>query len=380
MNFGGQLAYMWKGVIGAEALADFAPSIKIDSLALAEHPQVNSYMANIDLRDPARRQRPVPAVHLGRRGRHSAAGDRLQLSRLPTPTARRQSARAIATVRSSAPTSAAASWGSQAPSASELTCGTTRCRRTRHSNPPQPWDCSRKGFCPASTSGGRISAWPYAGDPRLTLRAAAVRRDHSQAVAIGSFPDAGQSRGNLLPGRGNSACSVRHQGKPMRSSRQIVHRASEFLRTHARRGRPYRRGLTRRGHQRAGASKRVPSRTRAQPETVRSPRTAARCPAGAARRTRIRDGHPDREPVRVFRAGPLCRNLQAYVRRVAVADDQSPPHLPQHLTVLAAREGPRPARWTRSARESTPPVRTRRPWSSTHRARDSRRIHGGSVR
>ncbi len=38
---------MWKGVIGAEGLADFAPSIRIDSLALAEHPQVNSYMANI---------------------------------------------------------------------------------------------------------------------------------------------------------------------------------------------------------------------------------------------------------------------------------------------------------------------------------------------
>jgi hypothetical protein len=47
VNFGGQLAYMWKGVIGAEALADFAPSLKIDNLALAAQPQVNSYMANI---------------------------------------------------------------------------------------------------------------------------------------------------------------------------------------------------------------------------------------------------------------------------------------------------------------------------------------------
>jgi opacity protein-like surface antigen len=47
VSFGGQLAYMWKGVIGAEALADFAPSIKIDRRALAEHPQVNSYMANM---------------------------------------------------------------------------------------------------------------------------------------------------------------------------------------------------------------------------------------------------------------------------------------------------------------------------------------------
>jgi hypothetical protein len=46
-NFAGQLAYMWKGVIGAEALADFAPSLRIDNLALAQHPQVNSYMANM---------------------------------------------------------------------------------------------------------------------------------------------------------------------------------------------------------------------------------------------------------------------------------------------------------------------------------------------
>jgi hypothetical protein len=38
---------MWNGVIGAEALADFAPSFKIDNAALGEHPSVNSYMANI---------------------------------------------------------------------------------------------------------------------------------------------------------------------------------------------------------------------------------------------------------------------------------------------------------------------------------------------
>ena len=46
-DLGGQVAYMWKGVIGAEALADFAPSFKIDNLALAEHPRANSYMANV---------------------------------------------------------------------------------------------------------------------------------------------------------------------------------------------------------------------------------------------------------------------------------------------------------------------------------------------
>jgi opacity protein-like surface antigen len=36
---------MWRH-LGAEVLADFAPKYKIESLALSEHPEVNSYMAN----------------------------------------------------------------------------------------------------------------------------------------------------------------------------------------------------------------------------------------------------------------------------------------------------------------------------------------------
>ena len=45
-TFGGEVSRMW-GHIGAEFLADFAPKYKIDSLALSEHPEVNSYMANV---------------------------------------------------------------------------------------------------------------------------------------------------------------------------------------------------------------------------------------------------------------------------------------------------------------------------------------------
>ncbi len=46
VDFGGQLAYLWHGIVGAEALADFAPSFKLDDLALAENPNANSYMGN----------------------------------------------------------------------------------------------------------------------------------------------------------------------------------------------------------------------------------------------------------------------------------------------------------------------------------------------
>jgi len=46
VDFGGQVAYLWRGVVGGEAIADFAPSFKIDNAALSENPRANSYMAN----------------------------------------------------------------------------------------------------------------------------------------------------------------------------------------------------------------------------------------------------------------------------------------------------------------------------------------------
>src|SRR5689334_2554666 len=45
-TFGGQLGKRW-GHVGAEFLAEFAPKYKIDSVALSEHPAVNSYMGNV---------------------------------------------------------------------------------------------------------------------------------------------------------------------------------------------------------------------------------------------------------------------------------------------------------------------------------------------
>src|SRR6187200_475835 len=33
IEFGGQIAYLWSGVIGAEFLADFAPSFKVATIA-----------------------------------------------------------------------------------------------------------------------------------------------------------------------------------------------------------------------------------------------------------------------------------------------------------------------------------------------------------
>jgi Outer membrane protein beta-barrel domain len=44
--FGGQVAYLWRNNIGAEFLADFAPTFKVPSLVISDHPNVQAYMAN----------------------------------------------------------------------------------------------------------------------------------------------------------------------------------------------------------------------------------------------------------------------------------------------------------------------------------------------
>ena len=46
VDFGGQVAWLWRGMIGGEAVADFAPSFKMGNAGLAENPRTNSYMGN----------------------------------------------------------------------------------------------------------------------------------------------------------------------------------------------------------------------------------------------------------------------------------------------------------------------------------------------
>jgi hypothetical protein len=47
VDFGGQLAYLYRGAIGGEFLADFAPHFRINNALLADNPNVNSYMLNV---------------------------------------------------------------------------------------------------------------------------------------------------------------------------------------------------------------------------------------------------------------------------------------------------------------------------------------------
>src|SRR5262249_12408073 len=45
-DFGGEIGYLWKGMLGAEFLANFTPSFGVSSALITDNPQVNSYMAN----------------------------------------------------------------------------------------------------------------------------------------------------------------------------------------------------------------------------------------------------------------------------------------------------------------------------------------------
>jgi len=44
--FGGQIAYVWRTHVGAEFLADFAPTFKVPSLVISDHPNLSAYMFN----------------------------------------------------------------------------------------------------------------------------------------------------------------------------------------------------------------------------------------------------------------------------------------------------------------------------------------------
>jgi len=47
VDFGGQIGYLYRGFIGGEFLADFAPSFNVSNAFLADRPNVNAYMANV---------------------------------------------------------------------------------------------------------------------------------------------------------------------------------------------------------------------------------------------------------------------------------------------------------------------------------------------
>jgi len=56
--FGGQIGYLWRGIVGPEFIADFAPAFEVTRIDLNDNPRVNSYMVNA-----------IAAIPLGADGR-----------------------------------------------------------------------------------------------------------------------------------------------------------------------------------------------------------------------------------------------------------------------------------------------------------------------
>ena len=52
VDFGGQVGYLYRGFIGGEFLADFAPRFNMTNAFLADRPNVNAYMANVIIAAP----------------------------------------------------------------------------------------------------------------------------------------------------------------------------------------------------------------------------------------------------------------------------------------------------------------------------------------
>jgi hypothetical protein len=47
LDFGGQIAYLWGGKVGAEFIADFAPNVGHTNFFFVNEPDINSYMLNV---------------------------------------------------------------------------------------------------------------------------------------------------------------------------------------------------------------------------------------------------------------------------------------------------------------------------------------------
>jgi len=62
-NFGGQVSYIWSGIIGAEVLADWSPKFDVTTIAFEDNPHVFTYMGNA-----------IAAIPLGDKGQFQPYG------------------------------------------------------------------------------------------------------------------------------------------------------------------------------------------------------------------------------------------------------------------------------------------------------------------
>jgi hypothetical protein len=84
VDFGGQVGYLFRGMIGGEFLADFAPNFNLSNAFLADRPNVNAYMANVILAAPLGSEAQIqPYVSAGLGG-VQLRSNMLALANVPT--------------------------------------------------------------------------------------------------------------------------------------------------------------------------------------------------------------------------------------------------------------------------------------------------------
>jgi len=84
VDFGGQVGYLYRGVVGGEFLADFAPTFEMNNAFLAERPFVNAYMANAMLSIPVGSQHQVQPYVSGGFGGIQLRSNVLAIASVPT--------------------------------------------------------------------------------------------------------------------------------------------------------------------------------------------------------------------------------------------------------------------------------------------------------
>jgi hypothetical protein len=86
VDFGGQVGYLFRGMIGGEFIADFAPNFNLTNAFLADRPNVNAYMANVILAAPLGSEAPIqPYVSAGLGG-VQLRSNMLAVANVPTST------------------------------------------------------------------------------------------------------------------------------------------------------------------------------------------------------------------------------------------------------------------------------------------------------
>ena len=175
-DWGGQVGYLWRGVLGGEFLANFTPSLGINTIGvLFDNPSVSSYMANAVAALPLGAQAQFqPYISAGLGGiqmnfPNGIVGSGIVVNGVVTNVTTSSSAR-----REEVRISVAASWRLPAKSVSAATRVTSTRIRSAALTRRVSRTAWHKVSCPISISGERTSVLPFSGNTPNAVRHSSI--------------------------------------------------------------------------------------------------------------------------------------------------------------------------------------------------------------